>query len=84
MKYQLLVIANLSLLLYSQLLYFITCFFLFWDTVIYFGLTRCHRQIFSNAEHVIKIFLVGRKDSKLLNLKTPDLYNINSILFLSF
>ena len=39
-------------------------FLCFGETVIDFGLTLCQRQLFSNAENVIKIFLVGRKNSK--------------------
>ena len=67
-KYQILVIANLSLLLYAQLLYFITCF-VFWDTVIYFGLTRCLRQVFSDAENIIKSFMVSRLIISLFQLR---------------
>ena len=39
-------------------------FFCFWDTVIDFELTRCQRQVFSNAENVIQNFSGSRKDSK--------------------
>ena len=43
---------------------FITCFCVFWDTVIDFGLTRYQRQVFSNVENIIKCFLAGRENSK--------------------
>ena len=57
-------------------------FLCFGDTVIDFGLTRCQRQIFSNAEYVIKHFLVSRRDSKYLNLQTLEFYNISSLIYL--
>ena len=49
---------------------------MFWDRVIYFGLTRCHSRIFSNAENVIKTFLVGRVSNSLFQ----SLYSLKASL----
>ena len=67
MKYQLLAIANLPIYHYFYMLNYsviYNMFLCFGDTVIDFGLTRYQRQVFSNAENVIKSFSVGRKNSK--------------------
>ena len=63
-SYCLLLIYELIITFICYVTLFCNTFLCFWDTVIDFGLTRCQRQVFSNAENVIKIFSVGRKDSK--------------------
>ena len=57
-RYTLLVIANLLIYHYFYMLNYTVLQYVlcFWDTVIDFGLTRCQRQVFSNAEYVIKHF----------------------------
>ena len=66
-KYQLLAIANLLIYRYFYMLNYsviYNMFLWFGDAVIDFGLTHYQRQIFSNAENVIKSFSVVGKNSK--------------------
>ena len=66
-KYQLLAVANLLIYHYFYMLNYsviYNMFLWFGDTVIDFGSTHYQRQIFSNAENVIKSFSVVGKNSK--------------------
>ena len=54
-KYMILVIANLLLFLYAQLLCFIT-FLYFLDAAIYFEIKRCQCLVFSYSENINEMF----------------------------
>ena len=63
-RYWLLLIYKFIVTFICSITLFCNMFLCFWDTVIDFELTRCQRQVFSNAENVIQNFSVGRKDSE--------------------
>ena len=44
----------------------------FWNTLIYFALTRCELQVCGNAENFILFFFGSRKDIQLLNLQISE------------
>ena len=66
-KYKILVIDNLWLFLYAQLLCF-TTFLCFWDAVIYFKITRSHCLVFK-YDRELKMLVLQNEPTKKERLR---------------